>query len=300
MEVIEEKHKPREFLVETDWLEKNLNNENLRIFDCAVNAVINPDVEKARNTPFVFNSGRSNYELGHIPGAGFIDIPSELSDKLSSLPLMLPEEKQFVEVMSKHGISDDAQVVLYSSSEPIWAARVWWMLHEFGFNNAAILNGGWSSWVAEKRPVSIKSTKYEYSQFNVRARRGAFVSKEDVLAAIDNNKVCIINALPSQVFEGSSEVFFGRRGRITGSVNIPFQALHDPDTKRYLAVEELQNKFDEIAVSDVEHIITYCGGGVAAANNAFVLAMLGFKNVSVYDASMLEWGNDESLPMEMN
>lgn len=295
-----EEYQHPEYLVETDWLEQNLDTADLRVFDCTVNVMPNPDPVQGQQFPFVYQSGRTHFDGAHIPRAGFIDIPAELSDTTAGLPLMLPSEQQFVEAMSQYGVGDDTRVVLYSSTEPNWAARVWWLLHAFGFDNAVILNGGWGKWTAEGRPVSTQACTYAPAQFTAKPRPGAFVDKDEVLAAIRNDEVSIINALPSPIHTGSSDIVFGRKGRIAGSVNVPFVSLHDSDTGVYLSADQLQQKFDGVGTGKAGRIITYCGGGIAAANNAFTLTMLGYDKVAVYDGSMLEWGNDTSLPMEMD
>lgn len=134
-----------DYLVETDWLAKRLTEPDLRIFDCTVNAELNTDPEQSSTRPFTFESGRARYDETHIPAAGFIDILGDLSDKSSAIPMMMPPEQQFINAMEKYGIDKNSRVVLYSTTEPNWATRVWWMLRTFGFNNVAILNGGWSS-----------------------------------------------------------------------------------------------------------------------------------------------------------
>jgi len=172
------------------------------------------------------------------------------------------------------------------------------MLRSFGFDNASILSGGWAKWTAEKRPISNQVCTYSPGQFTARPRAGGFVAKDEVLNAISDPNVRLINALPPMIHAGSDGPVFGRRGRISGSVNVPYSSLHDPDTGSYLPAEQLREKFDVVNVNDAERIIAYCGGGIASSNTAFALTLLGFNNVAVYDASMLEWGNDESLPME--
>ena len=286
------------FLVSTSWLAQVLDSSGLRLFDCAVVAGPNPDPELGKTFPFSFESGREKYDSGHIPGAGFVDILGDLSDKTSPLPLMLPAEKQFVEAMSKYGVGESDNVVLYSSTEPMWAARVWWMLRAFGFDNAAILNGGWVKWVLEERPVSLGACNYSPARFPARPRPEMFASKEDVLSAIGNDATCVMNALPPAMHTGAGGPVFGRKGRIAGSVNVPNGALHDPDTGAYLPTNQLRALFSEAGADNADRTITYCGGGIASSNNAFALTLLGHKNIAVYDASMFEWGNDHSLPME--
>ena len=285
-----------QYLVEADWLERNLDDPNLRVFDCTVIATLNPDQDA--KFPFAFESGDSQFNEGHIPGAGHLDLLGELSDRSSKLLFPLPSEQQFVDAMSKAGIGEGTRVVLYGTAEPIWAARVWWMLRSFGFNNAAVLNGGWAKWNAEGRPVSNEACAYSPGRFIARTRPECFVGKDQVLAAIGEKSVCTINALPPMMFTGEGGPFFGRKGHIPDSVNVPFMSLHDPDTGTYLPTDQMRGKFDAVNAGNAETIIAYCGSGIAASNDAFVLTLLGYENVAVYDASLAEWGYDESLPMK--
>jgi len=287
-----------EYLIETDWLAQNLEAEYLRIIDCTVNVVPNPDPALAKKIPFVYQTGLSNFKKAHIPYAGYIDIANMLSDISSNFPLMMPTEKQFVDVMSEFGVTNETRVILYSSTEQNWATRLWWMLRSFGFTNAAVLNGGWSKWLTEVRPISDNACEYKWGEFTAQSDSALFVNKDEVLSAIGDDKVRLINALPEAMYTGDSPFAFGREGRIADSVNIPFVSLQDPDTGTYLSATKLQNLFNAVDVNKAERLITYCGGGVAASNDAFALSLLGYDNVSVYDGSLLEWGNDASLPME--
>lgn len=287
-----------EKLISTDWLEENLTKADIRIFDCAVLAGPNPDPELGKTHPFAFESGRGSFEVGHIPGAAFIDILSDLSNKSSSLPLMVPAEKQFTEVVSGYGIGDDSHVVLYSSTEPMWAARVWWMLRAYGFNNASILDGGFVKWQDEKKTIVQGTSKYPPQTFTANPNLSLFAGKDDVLKATNDENTCIICALPAVMYRGTGGPMFGRKGRVASSVNVPTGMLNDPDTGAYLPSDKLRKAFVSVGADKAEKIITYCGGGIAASNDAFALALLGYENVAVYDASMFEWGNDNTLPME--
>jgi len=300
LKTIEKKYRHSEYLVETAWLEQHLEASSLRVFDCTINVSLNPDAVQRQKRPFVYESGIANFDQGHIPHAGYINVASDLSDSSSDLPLMMPSEVHFLEMMRSYGVNDDSHVVLYSTTEPNWATRVWWMLRSSGFNNVSILNGGWEKWRSEKRPVSNKACEYVRGILSLKSRTDSFVDKDQVLNAIGKDDIRIINALPIEMYDGSSEFSFGRKGRIINSVNVPFYSLHDIDTGSYLPADQLQKKFDEVNAEKSKHIIAYCGGGVAASNDAFALALLGYENVSVYDGSMMEWGNDPSLPMEMN
>tara|TARA_B100001013_G_C24337667_1_gene335190 strand:- start:97 stop:462 length:366 start_codon:yes stop_codon:yes gene_type:complete len=119
-----------------------------------------------------------------------------------------------------------------------------------------------------------------------------------VLAARDEPDTCVINALRPSLHNGSEAVNYGRPGRIPGSINVPGASLLDPDTKAYRPLPELEQIFAEAGVMDAEKVVIYCGGGIAASSDAFTLVRLGKESVTIYDASMSEWANDLSLPME--
>ena len=121
-------------LVSTDWLEENYSDPKLRIFDCTV--LLKPH----HNKIYEIVSGKSDYDLEHIPNSDFLDI-IEISIKDSPVPFMMPDINVFNEVMSNKGISDDTHVILYSRDNIHWATRVWWMLKSVNFHNVSILNG---------------------------------------------------------------------------------------------------------------------------------------------------------------
>src|SRR6516165_2358258 len=283
-----------EFLVETKWLAKHLGQSDLHILDCTVHIAFNPV------TMFEISSGADDVERGHIPGAQFVDVLTELSDASHPVPLMAPGVAQFASVMSAHGIGDGTRVVLYSGQSVYWATRVWWLLRMFGFADAAVLNGGMQKWRREARPIETGPARPQpRADFIVRAQRPLMVTKEDVLAAIGDKAVCTINALPEDQHRFTSGVHYGRPGHIKGSVNLPSEDLLDPETNQFLPAGELRRRFERIGAFK-ERVITYCGGGIAASANAMALVMLGHPDVKLYDGSMLEWATDPSLPMALD
>ena len=287
-----------QYLVETDWLERHLDDANLRIFDCSAAPAQNPDLALRKSFPVRPIKVRDPYDKEHIPGAVFLDVPGELADSSRQFPMMMPPGEQFVETMSQYGVNDDSRVVLYSTTREIWPARVLWMLRAVGFDKVAILNGGWTKWASEKRPVSSTQSIYPRGQLTLRSRPGVFVGKEEVQKAIEDKRVPLIHALSAKQFSGESGPVFKRKGRIPGSINIPSGRLTDPDTGTYLPAPELRQLFEPLDIEQAGSVITYCGGGVNASSNALALVLLGYENISVYDGSLNEWGNDHSLPVE--
>ena len=124
-----------------------------------------------------------------------------------------------------------------------------------------------------------------------------WADKDDVLNAIGSGGVCTLNALGPDLHSGKDPAY-GRPGRVPGSLNIPAASLLDPETQAYLPAEVAAKKFADAGVSPDKKIIAYCGGGIAATLDAFVLHQLGYEDIAVYDASMSEWALDPSLPIE--
>jgi thiosulfate/3-mercaptopyruvate sulfurtransferase len=282
-----------EFLVESEWVSAHLGDPELRIFDCTIHLIPKPDIG------YTVKPGREDFERGHIPGAQFIDLQTDLSAPHPTLRFMLPAAADFAAAMGRLGVGDRSRVVLYSTTTPQWATRVWWMLRNYGFDNAAVLNGGYQKWARERRPVEIGPGRTRApATFSAGPDRKLMVGKEAVLGAIGDGAVCTINALSAAQHTGTGGTVYGRPGRIAKSVNVPAAALIDPATGTFLPAAALRAKFDAVGAFDRPRVITYCGGGIAASADALALVMLGHPDVRLYDASMSEWSNDENLPME--
>ncbi len=284
-----------DFLVTTAWLAEHLAGPNLRLLECTV--FLRPGAE---GRAFEVVSGRDEWANGHIPGAGFADLQADLSDNSSNLRFMMPTAEQFAEAMGRYGVTNESNVILYDRAGNMWAARIWWMLRAFGFEHARILDGGWSRWTAEGRPVSTDDPNHPPATFVPNPRPELIASKADVLAAIESGQACIVNALNGAQHRGEVAPY-GRPGHITGSVNVPAMGaagVVDPETQLYHPIDEIRRRFEEAGARPDQRIITYCGGGIAASSAAFAATMTGFTNIALYDASLSEWAADPTLPME--
>ncbi len=279
-----------QYLVETSWLQQHLADPGLRVLDCTV--YLRPIEGGVRP-----ESGRATWEQGHIPGSGFADLLSDLSDSNTPLPVMMPPAEQFAAAMSRYGVGDEHRVVLYDAGNNAWAARVWWMLRAFGFERASVLNGGWLKWHSEGRPVSIEPSAYPSAHFTARPAAGRIVGKHEVHAAMGEAGTRLVNALSEEEFAGTV-ARVARPGHIPGSSNVPAGSLIDPATNAYLEPSLLQRRFERAGAMNRARVITYCGGGIAACSDALALTLLGVENVAVYDGSMAEWAADPQMPLE--
>jgi len=288
-----------QYLVEKDWLETHLEDPELRLIE--VTGVLNRERENTAK--------ETCYDKGHIPGAVFLDVASfrgPFSDPNGEFPLTWPTQAQFEALMGDLGVGNDSHVIIYAStfgqrlySCAMWCTRAWWIMHHFGVH-CAVLNGALEKWLAEGRPVT--SVPGHYPPTNFRAdpqwRRG-IVYKEDVLKALQGDgSQCVVNALPTDQYMGTSEITYGpRKGHISGSVSVPMPALVDWETSVFADAESMQAHFEQADVLSANSVITYCGGGGCASTDAFALALLGYTRVAMYDNSLYEWGADPTLPM---
>ena len=278
-------------LVSTDSLAEDLSSPDLRIVECTV-AFSNQDGE------IVAESGRSMWESGHIPHSAFVDLLTDIADRTSHLRYMMPPGEQFVAAMESLGIGEGTRVVLYDRDRNMWATRVWWMLKDYGFDDAAVLDGGWAKWTLEGRDVSTDpAPEHKATRFVDRRTAALIVGKEVVLEALDTNGSTIVNALSAAQHNGETDDY-DRRGHIPGALNVPAADLVDPLTHVYLAPQELKARTAHIHDAGADRVIVYCGGGISATSTAFVLAHQGHDNVVIYDGSMSEWAADPSLPLE--
>jgi thiosulfate/3-mercaptopyruvate sulfurtransferase len=278
-------------LVSTDWLAANLSDPDLRVFDATVH------LRPAKPGPYVVESGRADYEAGHIPGAAFLDLARDLSDAASPLGFTRLKGQALADALGAAGIGPGHKVVCYSTSTPMWATRLWWMLRSAGLADVAVLDGGFARWTAEGRPVETESRSYRAVKAVITERPDAWADKHDVLAAIDDGAVCTINALSAGVHSGEAEMNYGRKGHIKGSRNVPYAALLDAEG-RYRSDAELRALFEAVGAFERPRVIFYCGGGISATMDALALTRLGHPSVAVYDGSMSEWTKDPNLPME--
>jgi thiosulfate/3-mercaptopyruvate sulfurtransferase len=249
-------------LIEADELLEKLDNKNIRIFD----ATITDD----------------SYLQGHIPGAAFFD-HEKFSDPNGAYEYTILPEEELAAQIGNVGIANDSEVVVYACGMLPYAVRAWWALRYAGHNNARVLNGGLSAWKNAGGKIEQESRLYEPSIFKGQFRPGMFASKEEVLAAMEDGDVATVNVMPLESYEAS---------HIPGSSCLPCLDLMQ-GMDYLLPDEELALRLKEVSQS--KRIITYCGGGIAAAVNAAAHLMTGHENVAVYDGSMYEWLG-EGLP----
>ncbi len=274
-------------LVTAEWLSAHLDDPDLVVLDCTV--VVEPTEDGGMRSV----NGRASYEAGHIPGAGFADLMGDLADGDGPLEFALPTPEAFAAAMGELGVGDGTRVVLYDSSYTVWATRVWWMLRWIGFDNAAVLDGGLAAWKEGGRPLSTEPATRPSRTLTPRVRPALIADRDEVLASIGNDGVTLVDSMAEGHYRGDWTMY-DRPGHIVGAVNVSTRKTVD-ESGRFLPLEDLEALF--AGPRDRRHI-TYCGGGIAASSNAFLMTRLGFTDVAVYTASLQEWAAGPDNPME--
>ena len=264
-------------LVTTDWLTRNLHSPDVRVVDC-----------RWYLKPFDNRDGLTEYQAGHIPGATHLLWNTDLADPARPELGMLADPDRYAEVMSEHGIGDDTFVVCYDDQHVTVAARVWWTLRAYGHDRVAVLDGGYPKWVNEERPVTSAVPVFERASFTPRFRSDLYSTRHDVLAAICNEQVLLIDGRmqPARLEDD---------GCIPGSLHLPGVEFIEEDGTWALPAD-VERRLADSEIGESDEIITYCRGGVGATGTALALAIAGRYNVAVYDGSWSEWILDPSAP----
>ena len=282
-------------LISTSELAALLGDPTLRVYDCTTTTVPPPP---GSDVPYVAVPGLPAFEAAHIPGADFLDIQGEFSDQSTKLRFMMPPIPLLEAAFGRHGLGPGTRVVLYSSGTMGMSTRFWWMLRSLGVDTT-VLEGGFEKWRAEGRPTeSGKAKGYPPATFVAAPRPGLFVDKAAVLGAIGRPGTVIVNALGDDLYKGTGPSRYGRSGRIPDSVQVSAATLVDSVSKGFTTLADARAKFAAKGVTPDKHVIAYCGGGISANIDLFLLHQLGYNNLTLYDASMGEWARDETLPIQ--
>lgn len=275
------------FLVTPQWLAEHIDDTNIVILDARMSP---PGLIPKRNI-------QAEFEQGHIPGAVYFDIDA-IADSSTYLPHMLPSPQVFSEMVGQLGVSDQHTLVIYDDGNLFSAPRVWWTFRIFGAPKVYILAGGFSGWQQAGFALESGPTFPTPQTFNATFNDAAVKNVHEVLAALGNNEIQILDARPAGRFKAlEPEPRPGLRlGRIPGSINVPWGSMVENGNLK--SPQELEAIFAAQGVDLTKPIITSCGSGVTAAVVALGLAAVNAPSVALYDGSWAEWGASDSLPID--
>ena len=283
---------PRDILLaEADWLAGRLNDPTIRVVD--IRGIIRPpDAPK----PW-YLAQRDAYRQSHIPGAVFVDWTDDIVEPTASIHMTVAGPQRFKALMERLGIGDQHLVVVYDDSGSI-APRLWWALNYYGHPQVKLLNGGWTRWVAEGRPVTSAVPTYPPAEFTPAIQATWRVSNKDVRAAMGDPEVLLLDCRSPKEFKG--EIGRGtRKGRIPGAINVPSVHLLEGEHRTWKPEAEIRKIFEATGVGPDRRVITYCNAGVSASVGLFALKLLGHPDAANFAGSWYEWEADPSNPAQV-
>jgi len=273
-------------LVDVDWLQRNLEHDELVIFDASW------------HMPATGRDGLKEWQQERIPGARFFDFDGKICAPDSDLPHMMPDEAIFTRELQALGLNQDSVVVVYDTMGMFSSPRAWWMLRAMGCANVALLDGGLVAWKEAGYSIESRTEEpvYETGDFIANMDQGFIADALTVLAALDDDSVCVLDARPEPRFRGAAEEPRPglRRGHMPGALNLPFAELFKHGLLKSKA--ELREIITPL-IGDSERTICSCGSGVTACVIGFAAHYVGYENLSIYDGSWCEWGLPGELPV---
>lgn len=269
-------------IVSVDWLQENVHATNLVVLNGTISRVVDADKPKITE---------------QLPNARFFDIKKVFSVVDASFPNTMISVETFTAEAQKLGINQDSVIVVYDELGIYASPRVWYMFKAMGFDNIAVLDGGFPAWKAANYTTEVK-TPFNGScgDFQGKDQLQLFKNYEGMLQEVENARSIILDARSEARFTGKvAEPRKGlRSGQIPNSKNLPFtKLLHN---NQFKSREELKAVFESFQAEKKSFTFS-CGSGITACILALAAEYAGFNEYAVYDGSWTEWG---SLYKEIN
>ena len=239
--------------------------------------------------------GRERYLAGHLPGAVFVDLATELADPASSVEGRhpLPSVQRLQASARRWGIRQDDSVVVYDASGGLAAARAWWLLRWGGLAEVWILDGGLDAWVRAGGRVETGDVVPEPGEVTL-SSGGMPVLTIDEAASLPASGGVLLDARAGERYRGEIEPIDPRAGHVPGAVSAPTAENLAPDG-RFLRMTELVDRFVALGVGPRQTVGVYCGSGVTAAHEIAALAAAGIE-AALWPGSWSQWSADPARP----
>ena len=229
--------------------------------------------------------GRRDYDSGHLPGAVFVDLDTDLAAPPAPAGPgrhPLPDPANFATRMTDLGFDDDSEIVAYDDSGGAIAARLWWMLDDLGHRKVRVLDGGIAGWTAIGGPLTAVVPSHAPSRLHLRDRWTRTIDRDAL--ALRLGSVGLIDARATERYRGDLEPVDAAPGHIPTAISRPAVGNLGPDG-RFLDPEALRMRFEGIGGD----VVTCCGSGVNACHNALAMRVAGLADPLLYPGSYSDW-----------
>ena len=237
-------------------------------------------------------AGPEAYAAGHVPGATYVDLDSELAAPPGAGGRHpLPATEVFQAAMRRAGVRGDRPVVVYDDWQALAAGRAWWLLRYHGHPDVRILDGGWSAWLADGGPVEQEAPV---------PAEGDFVATPGGMPVVEAARVpevgVLVDARAPERYRGEAEPIDPVAGRIPGAVNVPTGRNLTADG-RFRPAAELRDLYAAVGAVHGADVAAYCGSGVTAVHDIVAMEVAGV-TAALYPGSFSGWIADPERPVE--
>ena len=243
-------------------------------------------------------AGLPLYEAGHIPGAVYVDLETELArhGEPQEGRHPLPTVEDFQDAARRWGINDGDAVVVYDDWNNLAAGRAWWLLRYMGVENVQVLDGALSAWTAAGQPLATSSDDMATTQpgtVTLNAGNEPVLTADDAAALADTG--VLLDARAGERYRGETEPIDPRAGHIPGAISAPTSGNLN-DAGQFLDAETLRERYEALGVRVDRAVGVYCGSGVTAAHDALALTVAGFRP-ALFPGSWSAWSNQPERPV---
>ncbi len=230
--------------------------------------------------------GRAAYERGHVPGAIHLDLDDDLSVPGGPGRHPLPDPAAFARRMGGAGIGVEHRVVAYDDAGGWVGARLWWMLERLGHPWVRVLDGGIGAWMAARGPLVTEVPAWPEASFEPRSGWSGTIDRDELRRRLGT--VVLLDARAAARYRGEVEPIDPAAGHIPTALSAPYEQNLGPDG-RFLPVEALAARFQDLGADGTTEVVTYCGSGTSALHHALAMRLLGLPDPTLYVGSWSDW-----------
>lgn len=272
-------------IISVEELNENINQKSWCLFDCRF-SLKDP------------KEGLVKFNQGHIPGAQFADMDTDLSSTMTtnSGRHPLPDPIELIEKLQNWGVSNASQVICYDDMSGAFAARMWWLMKWLGHDDTAVLDGGLSQWTKSNLPIETDVHSRPVGTFNGEANNSMWVDINFIQEQLELNKIHLLDARTSDRYTAKDRKTDPVAGHIPGALSFPFAANLTKQGK-FKPAKDLHKRFSNVFSNDQTEVINMCGSGVTACHNLLAMNIAGLPLTRLYVGSWSEWIKEKSRPV---